>query len=120
MSLRRGKNGKDRFFDLHNMLTLCMIKDVIIHKTHGSGQGAQRAEKGIAMTETNSRERHIEIRWVGDEKTEAALLRCLELDALGQIAPGDCKRWISVPVRKSSAALKALAASGARVLDPTP
>jgi len=72
------------------------------------------------MTNETSREKHVEIRWIGDEKTEAALLRALGLDNLGEVAPGDCERWMSVPVRKSSAALKALAASGARLLEPKP
>ena len=72
------------------------------------------------MPETPHRERHIEIRWIGDETTEAALLRSIGLEDLKDVAPGCCERWLSVPARKSDAALKALATSGACILKPGP
>jgi len=72
------------------------------------------------MTEKISRERQIEIRWLGDEKTESALLKSIGLQDIDDIASGYCERWLSVPVRKSEVALKALKKSGARVLKPEP
>jgi hypothetical protein len=71
------------------------------------------------MTE-NTRERHVEIRWMGDEKTESALLRSLGLDDVKEAASGYCERWMSIPARQSTVAIKALTASGACVLEPKP
>ena len=72
------------------------------------------------MSATNTREKRTEIRWLGDENTENALLGSLGLEMPKDAAPGYCERWLSVPVRQLDTALKALATSGARVLKPEP
>lgn len=69
------------------------------------------------MTEV-SRERHVEIRWEGDEKTEAALLRAIDLKGMPDPAPGYYERWMSIPERKRDAALQALKKTGAHLLKP--
>jgi hypothetical protein len=67
-----------------------------------------------------SREKYIELRWIGDEHTENALLRSLGLDDVKEAASGYCERWMSIPARQSTVALEALADSGARMLEPKP
>lgn len=67
-----------------------------------------------------SRERHVEIRWIGDEKSEAAMLEAIGLSDIGKPASGLCERWMQVAARKKDAALEALKASGAKVLEPEP
>jgi hypothetical protein len=61
---------------------------------------------------TTTRERHITIRWTGDETTEKALLDVLHIWHL-KIAPGNCDRWMSIPARFLDAAKAALEAAGA-------
>lgn len=66
-----------------------------------------------------TRDRRVEIRWLGDESTEEALLRSIGLVmGMNAVAPGHCERWMSVPARQSAAALAALARAGARILRP--
>jgi hypothetical protein len=72
------------------------------------------------MSENGSREKHIEVRWVGDEKTEVAFLRAIGRDDAGEVAKGSRERCMRIPAKKSAAALQALTASGARVLNPEP
>lgn len=67
-----------------------------------------------------SRERHVEIRWIGDEKTESALLQSIGLEDVGKPASGLCERWMQVAATKKDIALEALKASGAKVLEPEP
>lgn len=76
--------------------------------------------KGKTMLGTPHRERHVEIRWVGDETTETALLRSLGLEDMPEAASGCCERWMSIPIRQSPVALKALLDAGARILKPKP
>ncbi len=65
------------------------------------------------------RNRHVEIRRVGDETTEQAFLAALGHKNIDPIKVGVCERWMRVPPeRKAEDALKALANSGARVLKP--
>ena len=65
------------------------------------------------------KERRIETRWIGDEYSEGALLRLLGKDLEG-VAPGECERWMAVPARQYTTALRVLREWGARMVETKP
>lgn len=69
--------------------------------------------------ERTNRAKTVDVRWKGDEQTEAALLRFLEIDDR-DAAPGFQERWMRIPARKAEAARKVLKDSGAQILKPEP
>ncbi len=76
--------------------------------------------KGETMPEVK-RERHVEIRWVGDDATERAFLDAVGLTDREATGKGlVLERWMQIPERKAAAAREALTKSGARVLTPAP
>jgi hypothetical protein len=60
-----------------------------------------------------TRERHITIRWTGDESTEAALLKAVGLSCLPPVPGGECERWMAISERHMTVAIAALEGAGA-------
>lgn len=67
-----------------------------------------------------TRERHLEIRWIGDESTERAVLVAIgKQDVADGVAAGVYERWMQIPARQEAEARKALIDSGATLLEPS-
>jgi hypothetical protein len=61
-----------------------------------------------------TRERHITLKWTGDESTEAALLKAVGLSDLDPAPGGICDRWMAIPERHIVEAISALEAAAAK------
>lgn len=63
------------------------------------------------------RERHVDVRWFGDNASEAAVMEYLKIEDVQDEQPiWECERWISVPVSQAGAVRAIIYQAGGRLL----